>query len=548
MAMMISKFHKLIQSKLVWYILLGFIVVAFTFVGFSGSRQEKKRPSQKVVGELFGKKVMAQEYRQAYQNTYLWYVLSSGNMPQMTDEMAEALDHEAWQRLVSIRKAKADQITVSDAEIVKQIQRLAAFQGESGGFDVRAYNLVLKHLRTTSQQIEAILREQILIHKLMIRPIQAALISPSELTQAYYLYTDRFVLNYALLPREQIAKNITVSREEAEILFNENIEAFRMPSKVHVSYVEWKINDFLAQVEAPEGAALEFYNKNLENYRIETTNEFEIASYKPFENVEKEITDQICETLARRAAAEEATSLVAAIAPQAEGATSNFEGAAAKAGLTIKTLPAFGQTDTLPAIDETAPFRQAASRLQNDAYSSFSDAVIGKDSVYVISLEKRYPSFLPSFGAVETSVMEAAQTHAISEAVSERAIELQKTLTAALNEGNTIQDILKPYNLNIETTEEFDITTDLTNDYANILIPICLNAKQGELCELVPTEDGILITYVAERKSIDAELGLPSIRQELIAGLSRNLTQQLTTDWQASLLSEANFKNLMTEK
>jgi len=79
MAMMISKFHKLIQSKVVWYILLGFIVVAFTFVGFSGSRQGNKRPAQKAVGELFGEKVMPQEYSQAYQNTYLWYVLTSGS-------------------------------------------------------------------------------------------------------------------------------------------------------------------------------------------------------------------------------------------------------------------------------------------------------------------------------------------------------------------------------------------------------------------------------------------------------------------------------------
>ncbi len=548
MTMMISKFHKLIQSKVVWYILLGFIVVAFTFVGFSGSRQEKKRPSQKAMGELFGKKVMPKEYRQAYQNTYLWYVLTSGSMQQITDEMDAALQQEAWQRVAELRKAEANQIGVSNEEIVKQIQQLPAFQGESGGFDPRAYNAILKHLRVSSVQVEGLLREQITMHKLMSRPAQAALISPLELRRAYHLYTDRFVLDYALLPREQIEKEVTVSREEAEVLFMENIEAFRMPSKVRVSYVEWSVSDFLEQAEIPEGAALQVYNKNLESYRIETTNELDVAEYKPFEEVEAEITAEIREVVARRAAAEEATALVADIAPRAEGDLPDFAGAVVAASLTVKTLPAFGVTDELPSIDETAPFRQAASRLQDDAYSSFSDAVVGKDSVYVIFLEQRYPSFLPGFEVVEDNVMEAAREQAVSEAVSDRAVELQATLTAALAAGDTFEDALKPYKLDIETTEEFDITTELTNDYANVLIPICLNTQQGELCLLVPMNDGILIATVAERKSVDAELGLPAIRQELVEGLSQNRILQLTQDWQESLLKEANFKNFTDEE
>ena len=548
MAMMISKFHKLIQSKVVWYILLGFIIVAFIFVGFSGSQRWSKRSAQKAVGELFGKKVMPQEYRHAYQNTYLWYVLTSGSMPQITDEMERALRHEAWQRLALLRKAESDLIVVSNEEVVRQIQTFPVFQGETGVFDVRVYNAILKHLRVSSIQLETLFREQITMRKLMFRPVQAALISPVELREAYHLYTDRFVLDYALLPREQIEKDVTVSREEAEAFFVENTEAFRMPAKVRVSYVEWSVSDFFEQAEIPEGAALQVYNQNLENYRIETTNELDVAEYKPFEEVEEEITEKIREGVARRAAAEEATALVSDIAPRAEGDSPDFSGAVAAAGLTVKTLPAFGLGDELPAIDETAPFRQAASRLQDDAYSSFSDAVVGKDSVYVLSLEQRYPSFLPDFEIVKDDVMEAARAQAVSEALSARAVELQETLTAALAAGDTFESALKPYQLNIETTEEFDITTELTNDYANVLIPICLNTQEGELCEPVPMEEGILIAYVAERKSIDAELGLPAVRQELVAGLSQNLVQQLIQDWQESLLKEANIKNLMNEE
>jgi len=547
MAMMISKFHKLIQSKVVWYIILGVIIIAFVgfFTPTMGNKSSKNKAQP--VGELFGEKVMAQEYRQAYQNTYLWYVLTSGSMPKITDEMAVALRQEAWTRVAALRKAESEKIGVTDQEVVQQIQQLQAFWGENGAFDVQVYNAVLKHLRISSLQAEGLLREQIVMHKLMVRPAQAALISPYELRKAYHLYTDRFVLETALLPREQIEKEVTVSREEAEALFVENTEAFRMPAKVRVSYVEWSVSDFLEQAEIPEGAALQVYNQNLESYRIETTNEFDMAEYKSFEEVETEITGQILEVVARRTAAEEATALVAGIAPRAEGDLPDFTGAAATAGLTVKTLPAFGVADTLPAVDETASFRQAAFRLQDDAYSSFSDAVVGKDSVYVLSLEKQYPSFLPDFEVVKDDVMEAARVQAVADAVSARATELQETLTAALAAGSGFEEALKPYQLKIETTEEFDVTTELTNDYANILIPICLNTQQGELCQPVPVEEGILIAYVAERQSTDADIGLPAIRQELVAGLSQNRVRQLTDDWQETLLDEANFKNLMGE-
>lgn len=318
-----------------------------------------------------------------------------------------------------------------------------------------------------------------------------------------------------------------------------------MPPQVRVSYVGWPIHDFIDQVELPEGAALKAYNQNLGSFRIETTNDVAEVEYKPFEEVEAGIIAQLKENAARRLADEAATTLVVAIAPQAEADQPDFAGAAAAAGLKVKTLPRFGTTDELAGIDPTAPFRQAAFRLQDDAYSSFSDAVVGRDTVYVLSLEKKYPTFLPDFEVVEEKVMEAARAQAVAKALSERALKIEETVSATLAAGTSFEQAMQPYGLKVDTTEEFDVTTQLDNEYADILIPICLNSAEGELCRPVPVEKGILIAYVAERKSTDIDVGLPAIRQELVDGLSQNRIRQLAADWQASLLREANFKNLM---
>jgi len=440
-----------------------------------------------------------------------------------------------------LRKAQEEKILVADQEVVRQMQQMPVFGGQNGLFSPEIYRAVLQQIGLTPRQAEELFREQIAIYKLMVRPAQAALISPKELTQAYHLYTDRFVLDYTVVPRAQAKAE--ASKEEAMALFAENPEAFRMPAKVRVSYVEFPVSGFAAQAEVPEGAALQVYNRNLENYRVRTDGGE--AEFKAFEQVEAEITEQIRQAVALRLAAEKATEFVVAVTPKADGAQPDFTGAAAAAGLKIKTLPAFGPQDDLKGIDPTAPFRRAAFRLENDAYGSFSDAVVGKDTVYVLSLVQHYPSFIPSFDAVEEQAMTAARERAAARALAARARDIQDAVEQALAAGTGFRDAVSPFGLSVQTTPEFDLSAELNDPYADTLIRLCLNVQQGGLCGPAPVEDGVLFAYVAARTATDLDTGLPALREELVAGLSRNRAQRLASAWQESLLEQGTLKDLL---
>jgi len=158
MAMLITRFQKLIQSKVLWYFILGVIIVSF--VGFfmptnrAGARTHDIPP----VGELFGKKVPQDEYRRAYHNSYMWYILSSGRMIPMTDELTKALKREAWQRVAVLHKAKSEEILVADAEVVRQMQAMPLFQAKNGAFDVNIYKAVLQQIGLTPRQAEELFR------------------------------------------------------------------------------------------------------------------------------------------------------------------------------------------------------------------------------------------------------------------------------------------------------------------------------------------------------------------------------------------------------
>jgi len=542
MTMMISKFHKLIQSKVVWYIVLGVIVIAFVgfFTPTMGNKIAKKK--EQVVGEMFGKKIFSQDYRQAQQHTTIWYILSTARQPETPEQLA-ALKEQAWQRLIALHKAAEEKVIVSNQEIIQQIQRMPIFMNKQGVFDKNAYNAVLGQIGISWSQVENTVREQVALQKMAYSPVQAALISPRELERAYYhMYSDRIILDYAVFTSEMLDPNVPVSREEAEAFFAENREAFRMPAKVHVSYVEYPVADFLEQAEIPEGAVLQFYNQNLDRYRIETTGDVAAVEYKAFEDVEAEITEIVAQYGARRLAVEAATSLVADIAPKAQDDSPDFKGAATAAGLTLQTLPAFGPSDELPGIDATSPFKQAALGLQEDIYSSFSDAVIGKDSVYVISLEQRYESFLPGFEIVEKEATEAARARAAGEAGAARVIEIRDAVAAALKTGSDFKAAVEPYGVDIQSSEEFDLTSPPETDYADALMRASIDVEQGALCKMVPVEEGVLFAYVAQRTAIDSDIGLPALRDELIQGLSGVRAQRLAADWRTQMAEDAGFQ------
>jgi hypothetical protein len=123
-------------------------------------------------------------------------------------------------------------------------------------------------------------------------------------------------------------------------------------------------------------------------------------------------------------------------------------------------------------------------------------------------------------------------------------MEIEKAVAEAMAAGTGFKEAVKPFGLKVQTTPEFDISTELKDKYADTLVKLCLNVKQGKLCPPAPVEGGVLLACVAERKSTDEAAGLPAIREELADGLARNRAQRLASAWQGSLLSEGNFKDL----
>ena len=196
-------------------------------------------------------------------------------------------------------------------------------------------------------------------------------------------------------------------------------------------------------------------------------------------------------------------------------------------------------------IDPSAEFQRAAFALEKDETHYYSDPVLGRDYVYVISLVKKLPSFVPDFDIVKGEALTSAQLIAGERAYIEEAQKIHDAIAEALQKGSSFADAIAPYDMESVTTEPFDSTSGLEDEFGEQIIGAAVQCEQGRLTELIATPDEFLVAYVAERIPGDEATALPSIRSELVNGLSNQKSMQMVAAWQSALLEEAQFEDLL---
>jgi len=552
MTMMISKFHKIIQSKIVWGAFALLISVAFVGVSVPGSKSrsaaKRDRKAAQLAGRLFGEDVSRIEFSRAYQSVRLNYTLQYGPF-RITDDIHEILSMSAWQRIAMLKKARQLGMNVTPEQNITMIQSQPVFQNQqTGQFDPNAYNAALTQIRSLTglmpKDVENHFAEEVLLRKVSRIPVQGALVTDQEITKAFHLYTDKLTVEYAAIPRS-LADTPEVTEEEAKNYFALNQEEFRMPEKAIVDYVQFAVADHLENVEVTDDMVSEFYENNKQRF-LKQPAEDAVADaapeYQPLEEVKDSITEQIQQALARKAAADLADELVAELADE----TTTFKDAAQKLGLEIVgDTPAFTLTDALKGIDPTASFQRAAFVLEKDETHYYSDPVVGRDFVYVISLTKKLPSFLPPFDIVRQDVIESTRIAAAEKAYVEKAEQIHEEIATALKAGTAFADAITKYSLELKKTEPFDISTPLEDELGQQIKGAAILYSQGNLTDLVATPNEYLVAYVAEKIPGDEATSLPGMRNELAGNIGNEKSAQLISAWQDDLLEEAGFEDLL---
>ena len=577
MVMMISRFHRLIQSRLLWGAFLVIIVFSFVIWGTRMPSQSRKYREANAAGKLSGKWVTQEEFRKAYFSSYMAAALAVGRPFDITKAIDEELRDAAWRRLAALQEAEKMGLRAADEEVMGAIQSQPAF-AQDGRFSPQRYAAfiqnVLAGMGFTELQFEQHIREEIALQKVQSMLQQAILVSPFEINRTFRSLSDSFEVEYVAIKARDVEKDVKVTREDAYSFFAANPTAFKIPEKVKVQYVAIPVAGYVsAALVTNEEDALAYYDEHIEEYA--RTNRVKVAAPATnwlaastnaaagtnavaakeeytnkvvtltFDEVKTNILEAMTFQAARDRAADVATDFVVSLAPDREGKAVPFDEAAQASKLEVRTAGPIAEDEKVKGVDAGIAFTRAAFNLNKAPDEYFSDAVLGDSNVYVIALEERIPARTPEFDEVAEEALEEARAKAAEDALAKKAQDFKEAAVKALEKGDTFKKAAAAAGLKVQDTGLFTIAAGFeTNEYADVIVHGIIANNQGEITDPLPAEDAIIVAYLANRKAGDPA-SLESLRPQIEASVKRQRTRLLYENWQEYLLKQAQFEDRM---
>ena len=528
--MLITKFNKMIRNRIVWWIIGG--IVIFTFVGWFSPRGSCQRlPQEGQLGTLDGSPVTDMEFRQARANQYLTYCLMARRASlNMTPELDKHLSEQTWKRIAALRMARQLGLAVTDDEILLAITNSSEFQ-DNNVFNRSIYEAFVRALNTTKDHFEQVLAENILMQKLQSVCGSATWVSPAEMQALVAQYADLFQIQYTTVTTNMIPA-VKLTEENLRSYFEAHTNLFVIPPQVSVRYVTLAISNRLVGAKIEPDAIEQYYDEHTSAYTTTGTNGDKTSI--PLEQVSVTISNLLRYEDARQRTRDAAIDFATALAPARDGSAPAFEALAASNSFTVRTTELFDASTVPSEIEAGQAFVYNAFRLKPTPEEYFSDPVTGSNFVYVMALVSNVEARLPQFAEVREKVLPWAEDKAVSDILMEKATAIRNRIQSKLG-TKSFEELVREQTLSVSTAAEFSVYTAPEGLNTPEILNGITSRNSGELAEVLPGTNGLLIAYVVRRMPAGRDEA-DVIRSQIIAALTRKRSRMLFGEWEDSMI------------
>jgi len=539
-AMLITKFNKLIRSKIMWGS-IGF-AMALTFVGSSvvdemgDDGNSRAKAGQE--GALFGEKVDRDAFFQAQ-------LFERGLRPLKDTSTAflTELRQRTWTRLATLHAAAEMGIEATDEEVRETLARDPSF-GNNGVFDPNRYRAVLeRELQILPATFEEFVKQDLILRKLANTLQSVVWTSPYELESRLVRLTDRVAVAYALVPPPPVQSTV-VSEEDAKAYFEQRTNTFHIPEQRRIRYLAFPISNYLASANVTEAAITNWYDSRISDYVTFDTNNVEKTT--PLADVRDEIEGKLRAELAQFDARDAATALVMSMAPDRYGRALTFEEATASNRLSIQTSEWFSAEETIPGLDpDPALTRAAMTLVANDPERAFSDPIVTSNTVYVLAAQDRQEARAATFEDVREEVLAAAQREANDKQREDYVNSFRLKMQESLKDTNTTFLVsAEALGMAVHTTGVFTVYEgpgeELTNGQA--LVAAILDVDVGQVSEPFELGDDEAVASVLTRMPGDIA-DVDMVRPQFIRTLDQYRAAALFEAWRQDLMAQAKLED-----
>ena len=525
--MMIMRFHKLIQSRLLWMVFLGILICSFVLWGLAG-----KSNSNPAIERL--KRTLAtidgQDVSFLRVDTTRKMLENQARQRIPEEQLTEmALNHLA-------QVAYAEKIGLGAPVELASQQFFLGFAGEDGTINqefVQQFRESLRGGPLTETDYIRFTQEEITLRNLARMLNSYVLVPGFDVDRWAGIRTDSYTVQFAALTPEILKKEVGVSDEQLQTFFAENIDRFQMPEERIVRFLSVNVADFADKVaEVTNSDALDSYMANPELYvrsvtkpaEAEGGEETTVQEPIPFDEVKEQITQTLQQERASKLAEETAMSYAVRMTPRRGKPGKSLETIAEEDGGKIQITEAFSLRDPIASLPNSSAFKKVVFKLDMTDLGKRGGPVGAGDQFVVMELVEIIPPRAPQFGEVADAVKTAAQAFYTREAVNAKGEELVASIREAVAGGANFEDELKKAELNVVNPPPFEMQK--LDPQRPMLPPELLSAvtaaKTGEVVGPVDSRFGVtFVGYLAGRSpnpEAAAELA-PEIRQMLSSQL-----------------------------
>ncbi|MEK0445203.1 MAG: hypothetical protein RLZZ399_524 [Verrucomicrobiota bacterium] len=458
MVNVIRRFQQPLLIALTVVVIIAFVIL----YGGPGARLDGL--SKESVGKLYSRDVSPLEYRNAAKQFDVCRMLGMFDviipMAQNSRTMQDAVDHYAWNTLILRKEAAALGIHPTENEIAEAIRRLPAFQ-KDGHYDHSRYEMAMQTALLprgiSPTQFEEIIRDSLRLQA--IRDAIAASSTPSkdELTTAYRRQYQKVEASAVRFSREEVSKSITVSEDDLKQTFEARKENLKTSEKRKVD---------VAFIAMPK--------------------------------VEKDGPRPEPEAIQKLA--DKASDLAAAV--QEPGA--NFEEAAKRFELEVKTTAAFEAGDRLEELGNEPRISLAAFKLTQE--KPFSEALGSSKGYFILRLKEVEEAKPLTFEEAKARLQESILKDRTRETLTLKASEARKKLEESLKAGKSFADAATEAALKAEAFEAFSRSeSKITGADATLIQNSALDLEEGKISSPLESADGMVLVYLSKRLPIDPE-------------------------------------------
>lgn len=224
-------------KKIIFWVIIGVMALAFVFWGIGSYKQESGGPGY--AGIIWGKKVSVSKFRKIRLSCL------TDIRERFQDKYSEILPYinvhnQAWLKLILLEHTKKLKITISDQEVIQTIASNPLFF-KDGKFNKGVYDRILRYFfNIPAREYEEQIRDNLIIKKLYEQAAKDVTVSDEELVAAYKKDFESVSITYIQVQHSDFINQVEIQDEELKDYYNKNSSKYKFPPTVKVEYL--KIN------------------------------------------------------------------------------------------------------------------------------------------------------------------------------------------------------------------------------------------------------------------------------------------------------------------